>query len=222
MQLLLKSLTQELQTILPDATLQTVLLPQCSSLQLYLINPQYSLAGLDTSTAQQVMDNPLYWLFCWASGRVMAQQILAEPERVKNKVIMDVGSGSGVVAIAAALAGAKKVIASDIDPMAQKAIALNAQLNGVQLEIIGDYAEYTGDVDMITIADVLYDRNNMPLLEALVQRAPAVYLADSRVKNFAHPGFIKTGRADGETFPDLGGFDEFSEVNIYSSLFKDS
>jgi predicted nicotinamide N-methyase len=219
MQVLLNNLTQELQAILPDATLQTVLLPECSTLQLYLIDPKYSIAGLDTGTAQQVMDNPLYWLFCWASGRVMAQQILAEPKRVKNKVIMDVGSGSGVVAIAAALAGAKKVIASDIDPMAQKAIALNAQLNNVQLEIIGDYAEYTAYVDMITIADVLYDRNNMPLLEVLVQRAPEVYLADSRVKNFAHPGFKKTGRADGETFPDLGGFDEFSEVNIYSSLF---
>lgn len=218
MELLLRSLTAELQGILPDAVLANIALPRCAGLRLYLIDPGFSLQGLDTEVAERVMDNPLYWLFCWASGRVMAEQIVAQPERVKGKVVMDVGAGSGVVAIAAALAGASKVIASDIDPMAQKAIALNAQLNNVQLEIIGDYTSYKGDVDLVTIADVLYDRNNMPLLEALVQRAPAVYLADSRVKNFTHPRFAKTGRADGETFPVLGGFDEFSEVNIYTSV----
>jgi predicted nicotinamide N-methyase len=215
----LDSLQQELHTVLPNASLKLLTVPNCDTLQLYLIDPEYSLEGLDNDIAKRVMNNPLYWLFCWASGRVMARHILQHPSMVKGKVVMDVGAGSGVVAIAAAMAGAKKVIASDIDMLAQKAIALNAQVNRVEMEIIGDFNLYQGHVDVIMLADVLYDRNNMPLLEALVDRADIVYLADSRVKNFTHPCFIHRGKAEGETFPALGGFDEFFEVNIYDTSF---
>lgn len=221
MDTLLSNLQQMLQEILPSATLSPVRLPFCQDLHLYLIDPDYRIEGLPQEVARQVMDNPLYWLFCWASGRVMAQQILAQPGLVRGKVVMDVGSGSGIVAIAAALAGAGRVIAADIDPMSRQAIALNAGLNHVVLDIIGDFRDHDGPVDVITIADVLYDRSNMPLLELLVQRAPQVWLADSRVRNFSHPCFAHIARADGETFPVLGGFDEFSEVNIYLSQATD-
>ena len=59
-----------------------------------------------------------YWAFCWASGQVLARYLLDHPERVRGKVVMDVGAGSGVVGIAAKIAGAKRVIACDIDPNA--------------------------------------------------------------------------------------------------------
>src|SRR5690554_8116275 len=122
-------LHQQLQQVLPSATIQPIALPNCQGLQLYLLDENYPVMALDNETAQRVMNTPLYWLFCWASGLVMAQQILAKPALVKDKVILDVGSGSGVVAIAAAMAGAKQVIACDSDPIAQRAIAINAQLN---------------------------------------------------------------------------------------------
>lgn len=215
----LTQLTEQLQKILAQAQLSLVEVPDTGGLQLYLLDRNFSLAALDSSTAMQVMNNPLYWLFCWASGRVMAQEIYRHPQWVQGKTVLDVGSGSGVVAIAAAKAGAKKVIASDIDSYAQSAIALNAQANQCSIDIIGDYREYQGEIDLITVADVLYDRENMGLLNALLAKAP-VWLADSRIKNFSHADFVWQGQAKGETFPSLGGFDEFYQVNIYRSVEK--
>ena len=203
--------------VLADAELVAQPLPACPQLQLYLLQQDYPVSALDNETAQRVMNNPLYWLFCWASGHALASRILAEPALVAGKVVMDVGAGSGVVAIACVMAGAKQVIASDIDAVAQHAIRANAQLNGISLEVIGDYRDYPGAVDLIILADVLYDSDNIPLLQALLQRAPAMLLADSRVRNFSYPGLVRTATCDGETFPNLGGFDEFFEVNIYQS-----
>lgn len=217
MQSILHALNQELQCILPDAQLAQTALPGCAPLHLYLLDEHYQIEKLDAATAEKVMDNPLYWLFCWASGLVMAQLVLKEPERVKGKTVLDVGAGSGVVAIACALAGAKKVIAADLDPMAQQAIQLNAVLNAVDVEVIGDYREYQGEVDLITVADVLYDRGNLPLVNELLQKAP-VWLADSRIRNFSHPGLLWCGVSPGVTYPELGGFDEFSQVNMYQSV----
>lgn len=211
----IEKLSDELRRVLPDASLAASALPGCSPLALYLIDVGYAPERLDPAVALRVMNNPLYWLFCWASGRVLAGRILAAPELVQGKIVLDVGSGSGVVAIAAVLAGAQKVIASDIDPVAQLAIRTNAALNQVDIEIIGDYREYRGAVDLIILADVLYDRDNLPLLNALLERAPDMVLADSRVKNFAHERLEKIAACAGETFPALGGFDEFNEVNIY-------
>lgn len=214
----MQALNQALDAVLPGARLQAQALPACTELQLYLLQADYPVENLDTDTAMRVMNNPLYWLFCWASGHALARQILSAPELVAGKVVMDVGAGSGVVAIACALAGAERVIASDIDPLAQQAMQANAVLNQVELQIIGDYRDYPGKLDLIILADVLYDRDNIPLLQALLQRAPAMLLADSRVKNFSYPGLVKTATCDGETFPNLGGFDEFFEVNIYQSV----
>lgn len=213
---MLKQLHQKLQQVLPQAELAVHTLPQSNHLRLYLLQDNYPVEHLDTETAQKVMDNPLYWLFCWASGLVLAQEIAAHPEWVKGKVVLDVGSGSGVVAIAAAKTGAKKVIASDIDPVAQTAIRLNAELNQVDINVVGDFKEQQEAVDIITVADVLYDQTNFPLLESLLTTAP-VLLADSRVKNFQHPQFRLLNSLPGETFPQLGGFDEFRQVNLFQS-----
>lgn len=217
MQQILDSLNHQLQQILPDAQLAQTVLPDCAGLRLYLLDEHYRVDKLDSATAEQVMDNPLYWLFCWASGLVMAQQILAEPALVRGKTVLDVGSGSGVVAIAAAMAGAARVIASDLDPMAQQAITLNAALNGVSLEVIGDYRDASQQPDLITVADVLYDRGNLPLLDDLLRLAP-VWLADSRIRNFRHAQLNLSAQVPGATFPSLGGFDEFSQVSIYQSF----
>ncbi len=211
-----------LQTILPDATLKPAVLPECNGLKLYLIDEAYSLEALDAETQKKVMDNPLYWMFCWASGHAMAKVIANGQLAVKGLQLLDFGSGSGVVAIAAALAGAEQVIASDIDPISQKAIALNAMLNGCEqkLKIIGDFNEYisiAASLDLITVADVLYDVENKPLIDQLLPLAPKLCLADSRVKHFEHNSLVETQQTCGETFPPLGGFDEFSVVRFFQT-----
>jgi predicted nicotinamide N-methyase len=85
---------------------------------------------------------PPFWAYPWAGGIALARFLLDHPERAAGRVVLDLASGSGLVAIAAALAGAARVIASDIDPMAVTAIALNAEVNGVDIAVT--------DADLLT------------------------------------------------------------------------
>src|SRR5438046_1198069 len=78
---------------------------------------------------------PPYWAFAWAGGQALARYLLDHPETVAGREVLDIGSGSGIVAIAAAKAGAARVVAADIDRFAAAAIALNAPLNGVTVTI---------------------------------------------------------------------------------------
>ena len=73
---------------------------------------------------QNIFTAPPYWSFCWASGLALAQWILDNPKHVADKQVIDVGAGSGIVALAAKLAGAKTVVSCDLDPMAL-ALTLN-------------------------------------------------------------------------------------------------
>jgi predicted nicotinamide N-methyase len=78
---------------------------------------------------------PPFWAFAWAGGQALARYLLDHPETVAGREVLDIGSGSGIVAIAAAMAGASRVVAAEIDPFAAAAIALNAPLNGVTIAI---------------------------------------------------------------------------------------
>ena len=101
-----------------------------------------------------VMNYPAYWAFCWASGQVLARFILDHPEWVRGRRVMDFGAGSGVVAVAAMLAGAREVVACDIDPEALLAVRCNTELNGVALTLADDFDAVAGDIDLIIVADV--------------------------------------------------------------------
>lgn len=74
---------------------------------------------------------PPFWAFSWAGGQALARFVLDRPALVRGRRVLDFASGSGLVAIAAAKAGAADVLAADIDPFAVEAIALNARENGV-------------------------------------------------------------------------------------------
>src|SRR6202035_3389416 len=75
-------------------------------------------------------DAPPFWAFPWAGGQGLARYVLDHPESVAGRRVLDVASGSGLVAIAAAKAGARTVLATDIDEHALAAITLNAAANG--------------------------------------------------------------------------------------------
>lgn len=209
------ALQQRLRKILPGARLEQVRLDTPTALRLWLLNGDYPQGQLTAEEVQQVMDNPLYWVFCWASGQVLARWLLEHPEWVRGRRVLDFGCGSGVVAVAAALAGAREVVACDIDGDALAATAANAELNGVELQLAADFAEVTGAVDLLIAADVLYDRANLVWLERFRQRAQQVLVADSRVKDFRTPGYRLLAARESCTLPDLDESAEFREVRIY-------
>ena len=105
-----------IQNMLKDATVTAQFLPQCEEIKLWLVDPKPMQRPFSQEEILAIQAYPAYWAFCWASGQVLARYILDNPEIVKNKRVMDFGAGSGVVAIAAIMAGAKQVIACDIDP----------------------------------------------------------------------------------------------------------
>ncbi|MCG2580837.1 MAG: 50S ribosomal protein L11 methyltransferase [Marinobacter sp.] len=187
----------------------------CPQIALYLFDPSVLEGPLSHDEAQAVVAEPAYWSFCWASGQVLAAWILANPQRVAGKRVLDFGSGSGVVAIAAAKAGATEAIACDVDPAALDAAAANAQLNNVSVTLCGDWSERRGSIDLVTAADVLYDPENRPLLKAFRNAATEVLLADSRVKNLGDERYQRQTVIEGRTWPDLNEFEEFNQVRIY-------
>ena len=162
-----------------------------------------------------VMRYPAYWAFCWASGQVLARYLLEQPAWVRGKRVLDFGCGSGVIAIAAAKAGARKVLACDIDPDAVLATRANALHKQVDIQLYSDFHQITEPVDIIIVADVLYDRDNLPWLGRFLQRADEVLVADCRVKNFCYPPYTLIAQQQGTTVPDLDEFDEFRDVRIY-------
>lgn len=165
----------------------------------------------------RLMEEPFYWAFCWASGAVLARYLLDHPALVAGKRVMDFGSGSGVVAIAAAKAGAAEVVACDIDPAALIATETNAELNQVQLTLSGDFDRVEGELDLIVAADVLYDRANLPWLRRFQERAASVLIGDSRIRQFDFPGYRKLDEVDACTLPDLDESAEFRRVSIYGA-----
>ncbi|WP_085986545.1 class I SAM-dependent methyltransferase [Martelella mediterranea] len=104
--------------------------PGLPSLRLHLANEK---SGLGRLLAE--LDNGFspYWAHVWAGGLALAHHIETEPDCVRGRTVIDYGTGSGLVAIAAAKAGAGAVIACDIDPLALEAASMNAALNGVAI-----------------------------------------------------------------------------------------
>jgi predicted nicotinamide N-methyase len=109
---------------------------------------------------------PPYWAFAWAGGQALARYLLDHPELVTDKRVLDFGAGSGLVALAAARAGATHVTAADIDPFALAAIARNAAANDLSVETTGEDMIGTSDsFDLILVGDMCYER---PLAERLM------------------------------------------------------
>ncbi|HEY0282913.1 MAG TPA: methyltransferase, partial [Rhizomicrobium sp.] len=139
---------------------------------------------------------PPYWAFAWAGGQALARYVLDHPDAVRGKSVLDFGSGSGLVAIAAVKAGASQVLAADIDAFAATAIRLNADANGASLAITQeDVIGRAGDWATILAGDMCYER---PLAERLlvwlkqrVQAGATVLLGDPGRSYFPPSGIEK-------------------------------
>lgn len=132
--------------------------PSVPEIRLYAAHPASGLWRL-VGSGRKASDPPPYWAYHWVGGAALARHILDRPETVAGLRVLDLGAGSGIVAIAAAKSGAEDVVAADIDPNAIAAIALNAAANGVAIKTIeGDptLAE-PPEVDLVAVGDLFYD-----------------------------------------------------------------
>jgi predicted nicotinamide N-methyase len=139
--------------------------PLVPELKLYLAT---EVVPLWHATEEELARNgvpPPFWAFAWAGGQALARYLLDNPDIVRGKRVLDVGSGSGMVAIAAARAGAAHVLAADIDAFSCAAIRLNAIANAVDIAVTQDDVIGThGSWDMVLVGDLFYER---PLAERL-------------------------------------------------------
>ncbi len=156
---------------------------------------------------------PPYWAYHWAGGNVLARHLSTCPEAVRGRHVLDLGTGSGLVAIAAAKAGARKVTAADIDPYAIAAAELNALANGVAIEAI--CADLTTgpapDVDMVLAGDLFYapelatrvtaflDRCRAAGIDVLVGDPGRDFLPHPRLRRIAKYAVPDFGDASAET-----------------------
>ncbi|MCU0885976.1 MAG: methyltransferase [Beijerinckiaceae bacterium] len=103
---------------------------------------------------------PPFWAFAWAGGQALARYVLDNPGLVAGKPVLDFASGSGLVAIAAAKAGAARVEAADIDGFALAAMDLNARANNVRIEPLGtDQIGLDGGWHTVLAGDICYERD---------------------------------------------------------------
>jgi predicted nicotinamide N-methyase len=126
---------------------------------------------------------PPFWAFAWAGGQALARYVLDHPEIVRGKTVLDVATGSGLVAIAAARAGACAVTAVDIDAFCAVAVGLNAAANGVDVTAeTRDPVGSEGGFDVILAGDICYQRDMteamMDWLKPLAASGTTVLIGD--------------------------------------------
>ena len=117
---------------------------------------------------------PPFWAFAWAGGQALARWILDHPEEVRGRRMLDFATGSGLVAIAAARAGAASALAADVDGFCEAAVALNAEANGVRVAFTAADlldADPPGDADVVCAGDIAYERPLAGRVRAWLQAA---------------------------------------------------
>ena len=119
---------------------------------------------------------PPFWAFAWAGGQGLARYLLDHPAVVSGRCVLDFGCGGGVQGLAAAMARAARVEAVDIDPFARAAAALNAETNGVALDILSlDPLAAAPDPrwQVILAGDVCYEGPAAKKIEVWLRQAAA-------------------------------------------------
>ena len=144
---------------------------------------------------------PPYWAFAWAGGQAVARYLLDTNGIVVGRRVLDLGTGSGLTAIAARRAGAVCVVAADIDPIARFAVALNAAANDVDIAFTADDQladAATADrprYDTIIVGDMFYERELarrvLAFVEAAVSRGSVILIGDPQRNYFPSGRFSR-------------------------------
>ncbi|PPD14031.1 MAG: nicotinamide N-methylase [Methylobacterium sp.] len=133
--------------------------PHVPELRLHLAHEAIALWQRTEEELAEMGLPPPFWAFAWAGGQALARYVLDHPAMVAGRHVLDFASGSGLVGIAAAKAGAASVLCADLDEFALEAIALNAEANGVSVDVAGeDQLGRAGAWDVILAGDICYEQ----------------------------------------------------------------
>jgi predicted nicotinamide N-methyase len=168
--------------------------PLVPELRLHLAHEALPLWEKTEEALSEVGVPPPYWAFAWAGGQALARYLLDNPRVVTGKSVLDVASGSGLVAIAALKAGATAVLANEIDAFALAAIAANAAANEVVLQTTGtDMIGEDSGWDVVLAGDVFYERplaqRLLPWFQTLARRGATVLVGDPGRSYFSKQDF---------------------------------
>jgi len=178
--------------------------PVCPEITLYLateITPLWE--ATEAFLAEKNLPPP-FWAFAWVGGQALSRYVLDNPELVAGKRVLDFAAGCGMTAIAAALCGAARSEAAEIDAVAAASITVNAEVNGVQVEVLLDDVLERTDCpwDVVMAGDVCYERPMAEKVFAWLRRCAAagavVLLADPGRDYLPTTGLMKVA---GYTIP---------------------
>jgi predicted nicotinamide N-methyase len=169
--------------------------PHCPELTLYLADDAVALWQLTEDQMGEIGLAPPFWAFAWAGGQALARYVLDHCAIVRGKAVLDVASGSGLVAIAAMKAGAASAVAADIDPFAADAARLNADINGVKLAAVT--ASPIGaetQASVVLVGDLFYDSDVagalLPWLRACARGGREILVGDPGRAYFPKDAFV--------------------------------
>lgn len=193
--------------ILQNTRLQTP--PHTPEIRLHLADEVTPIWRLTEEALAEIGLPPPFWAFAWAGGQALARYVLDHPTLVQGLRVLDFASGSAIVGVAAARAGARSVLCADIDPFCGAAAALNARANAVSLEFTAQDLLQTPapDVDVILAGDICYEK---PLAEAVMawlgearSRGAQVLIGDPGRSYFPREGLSKLAEYEVPTTREL-------------------
>ncbi len=187
--------------------------PHVPELQLYLADEITPIWKLTEEALAEIGLPPPFWAFAWAGGQALARYLLDAPNTVAGKRVIDFASGSGIVGIAAMMAGAAEVLAADIDLYCEAALSLNAPANGVDLAYSQDdlmNAPPPAWAEVILAGDICYEK---PMTEAVMAWLGAaraggatVLIGDPGRSYFPKSGLTRLAEYQVETTRELEDF----------------
>ncbi len=206
-----RELLSHLKGLIPGAELGLYRSPE-GALRAALIEEGSGRAPLPADRVAAVMDAPPFWSLLWPSGELLCRLLTTSPRLVQGRSFLDFGAGSGVLASAAALAGAEAT-AYDTDPHSRLCCLLQAQLNAVTVKVESTWEP--GRHQLIAFCDMFYDEEQLPLLDRALEGGSEILVADTRLSTPPHQRAQVLGEVCGSAVPDLDPHREFGTVRLW-------
>lgn len=169
--------------------------PLVPELKLYLAEESVPIWQKTEDELGEMNVPPPFWAFAWAGGQALARYLFDNPDVAAGRRVLDLGSGSGMTAIAAAKCGAVSVLAADVDQFAAAASLLNAEANGVTIAVTGDdlLSNPPQPAEVILIGDLFYERaladRVIAYIDAAKSQGAAIYIGDPQRSYFPRDKF---------------------------------